>query len=81
MEMYEVRAILKYSYYANRDSWEQTRFLGYLTAQANTKKKLKIQDIMQFDWDNDSTPVEDKSISNADIQRLREKAKEYSKLL
>jgi hypothetical protein len=31
-------------------SWEQTRFVAYITAQCQSTKKLKIEDIMKFPW-------------------------------
>lgn len=73
--MYEVRAAMKYGYYANKDGWEQARFIAYITAQCNSTKKLSLSDIMQFYWEEqqkDST-----AMSNADLERLKEKAKQY----
>ena len=74
--MYEVRAAMKYEYYATRDSWEQARLIAYLIAQVNSRNKLKITDIMKFYWETESA---DTSMSNVDLARLRAKAKQYIK--
>lgn len=80
MQMYEVRAILKYKYLANKDSWEQARLISYLIAQTNSRKKLKLTDITKFYWEDESDEsTSDTSMSNADLARLREKAKQYIK--
>ena len=76
MQMYEVRAIMKYEYLATKDSWEQARLIAYLIAQVNSRKKLKLSDITKFYWE-DETSDSDTSMSNADLARLREKAKQY----
>jgi len=34
-------------------SWEQARFISYIIAQVNSKKQLKPEDILKFDWDRD----------------------------
>lgn len=73
--MYEVRAAMKYQHFAYKDSWEQSRMIAYIMAQCNSTKKLKPSDIMRFYWDKPEE--DDTSISNADIQRLQEKAKQY----
>ena len=75
MQMYEVKAVLENLQYKNKTSWEQARMIAYVIAQCNSTKKLKPTDIMQFSWDDDTTG--ETSISNEDIKRLREKAKQY----
>lgn len=75
MELYEVNALMKYEYYAHKDSWEQARLIAYMVAQVNTKKELKFSDITQFYWEQDSKG--DTSIKKADIERLKNKAQQY----
>lgn len=80
MQMYEVRAIMKYEYLATKDSWEQARLIAYLIAQVNSRKKLKLSDITKFYWEDETSEcASDTSMSNADLARLREKAKQYIK--
>ena len=50
--------------------------VAYVIAQCNSTKKLKPTDIMQFTWDSDTTG--ETSISNEDIKRFKEKAKQYT---
>ena len=75
--MYEVRAAMRYSYYANKDSWEANRLIAYMVAQVNSKKRLQLQDIVRFPWEEVQG---DTSISKEDIERLRIKAENYLKL-
>lgn len=70
MEMYEVKAIMEYQYYAHKEDWEQARLISYLIAQTNSTKQMKVTDILKFPWDSEA----DTSISNADVDRLKEKA-------
>lgn len=76
MEMYEISAIMKYQYLAIKESWEQTRYLCYIIAQCNSKKKLKPSDIISFQWEKEEKEA-DTAISNQDIKRLKKKAQEY----
>ena len=63
---------------AFKDSWEQARLISYIIAQTNSKKKLKLTDIISFNWDNEEAP--NTSISNEDIDRLSNKAKDFENL-
>ena len=73
--MYELEPLISNIHKKNKESWEQTRLLAYITAQVYSKKKLQPTDIISFSWDEDSTGVT--TISNEDVQRLKEKAKQY----
>lgn len=75
MQMYELEPLISNLHKKDRNSWEQARMVAYVIAQCNSTKKLKPTDIMQFSWDDDTTG--ETSISNEDIKRLREKAKQY----
>ena len=81
MEMYEVRAIMDYEYLAHKDSWEQARLVAYLVAQSNSSKQLKATDITKFYWEKEEAGSDTTALSNADKQRLKEKAKQYKQLL
>ena len=74
MQMYELEPLIANIHKKNKESWEQTRLLAYITAQVNSTKKLKPTDIISFSWDNE---VSDTAISNEDVQRLKNKAKQY----
>lgn len=75
MEWYEIDAALEYQYYSYRESWEQARLVAYMLAQVNSpKKRLKLEDIIKFPWDNKE---EVQPISEEEIKRLQKKAQSY----
>lgn len=78
MQLCEARSLLKYDNYSSRDSWEQSRLVAYIIAQVNSTKKLSPTDILKFSWDNEHSN-NNTSISNEDIERLRQKALAYEK--
>lgn len=75
MKHYELDIILSMLEYTNKQNWEQTRFLSYITAQSQSTKKLNPQDILKFSWD-EATNKENKNttITKEDIDRLKRKA-------
>jgi hypothetical protein len=81
MQWYEISAALKYQYYAVKDGWEQARLISFLIAQSNSRKKLKMEDILEFPWEkNSNEPTEDRTmISKEDIERLKQEAENYIK--
>ncbi len=74
MEWYEVESCLNGLKNKEKNGWEQTRFICYITAQTQSTKKLKPTDILSFEWDNVSENKET-TITNNDVERLKEKAK------
>ena len=64
------------SYLSSKENWEQTRLQLLVSAQANSKKRLKLQDILKFPWDSKKEKI---SIDKNDIERLEAKAKEIEK--
>ena len=78
MEPYEIRAALDGARFKNRESWEQTRLMAYISAQSNSTKQLKPEDILKFPWDG-VRPDSNMLVSDADIERLKRKAEEYIK--
>lgn len=73
--MYEVRTALKYDYYASKDQWESARLIAYLIAQVNSKRSLKMEDIIQFPWEVEENG--DTSITAEQIEQLRNQANKY----
>lgn len=69
---------MEYEYYAHKDGWEQARLVAYMIAQTNSTKQLKLTDILKFHWEKDEAIT---SISNEDVARLRDKAKQYEQFL
>lgn len=70
-EVYDIYSMLQY---ADASQWEQTRWLMYVVAQVNSRKHLKLSDILQFPWDSEVASAKT-TISNEDVERLRKKAK------
>lgn len=73
LQDWEVQDLYYNLQYADQASWEQTRWLMYVIAQVNSRKQLKITDLLKFPWEDDGR--KETTISNEDIQRLKEKAK------
>lgn len=71
MEMYEVNALIKNQYRRHKDDWEQARLIAYLIAQCNSKKRMKLTDIVQFPWEKKNIKNE---IDFEAIKRIRAKA-------
>ena len=69
---------MDYEYLAYKESWEQSRLVAYMIAQTNSTKQLKLTDILKFHWEKEDT---DTSISNAEVDRLRQKAKQFENIL
>jgi len=78
IQAYEIKSLMDYGYYKNKDSWEQTRLISFLLAQTNSKKKLKLQDIIKFQWETEN---ESTVITNDEIKLLSEQAEAMEKLL
>lgn len=72
--MYEAKSLLNYSYYREQEQWEQTRLLAYITAQVNSTKKLKMTDILKFQWEENQKENKAKLMDDSELQRLKAKA-------
>lgn len=79
MQMYEAQIAMKYGYYANKDVWEANRLTAYITAQVNSKRKLKVTDLVTFPWEEDDDNTADNRITKEDIERLKIQAENYLK--
>lgn len=80
MQMYELPVLLGNIHKRNKEEWEQTRLLAYITAQVNSTKKLNMGDIIKFSWDNEELE-RDTSITKDEIARLKAKADSLIKIL
>ncbi len=79
MQTYEVTALIEHRNHKHRERWEQTRFLAYIIAQCNSKKRLKLEDILKFDWDGKSGGT-DEAPTKKDVERLAQMAKQMESL-
>lgn len=81
MDSYLIPIFLEGLYLSNKESWEQTRELLYMTAQVNSTKKIKPEDLMKFPWDSYKPEFEKKPVTEEDKIRLEEKAKLFKQKL
>lgn len=82
MRMYEIGCLMPFLYLATKDSWEQARLMGYISAQTHSTKKMNVSDIVSFPWEeNSNSKAHDTSMSHADKKRLEEKAKQLEQIL
>ena len=80
IEEWEVIELLQMLNYADRNQWDQTRCIMYVLAQANSKKKLTMKDVMEFPWDKEYNS-KSKEITNEQIDKLRKMAEQYKKTI
>lgn len=82
MKPYELSIICDSLHLRTKDSWEQARMVAYMTAQVNSKKKLKPTDIIEFAWETKHTnqKASNKPITQEDVERIKAMALEREKL-
>lgn len=76
IDWYEINSLMKYRYYAVKEQWEQARLITYMTAQVNSKKHLKLTDIITFPWEKDESE-ENTKVTDDDVKRLKAMADAY----
>lgn len=83
MQEWEIQELYKVLEYSSSEQWEMTRWLLYAIVQVNSKKKIKIEDILKFPWDKGySEQIKlTKEISSNEIERLRKKSQEILSML
>ena len=74
MTVSEVRCFLEGLGRRNRESWEQTRIIAYVIAQANSTKDLEPSEAPCFPCD-EKEEKRQTAVTDAEMERLREKAK------
>lgn len=65
---------MKYQFYKDKESWEQTRFLGFINARCNGAKIGKMEDLIKFQWE-EKEKEEPRFMTEEEIQNFRNKAK------
>lgn len=74
-QLWEINDILDNLTYLDRNLWESSRLNAFISAQTHSRKHLSFNDICSFPWEKDYDK-ENIEISNDDIKRLQEKAKQ-----
>ena len=72
MEFYEIEALIENLWMKDKESWEQTRTIGYITAQCQSTKKFEPKSLMTFPWDEKVEKVED---TPEEIENMRKEMK------
>ncbi|OAV64937.1 hypothetical protein Barb6_03047 [Bacteroidales bacterium Barb6] len=66
MQLWEVGMMMEGVYMKNRDVWEANRMTAYITAQVNSKKRLKPRSIIEFPWEKEIIRRENKEATDPD---------------
>lgn len=77
MELYEIEALIENLWMKDKESWEQTRTISYVTAQCQSTKPIDPKDMMTFPWEK-GTRQED---TQEDRERIWKEMKEMENLL
>ena len=80
LEDWEVNTLIECIPYVNRNEWEMCRQQIYITAQVNSKKRLKPKDIMEFAWEK-PVKVKHETPTNEEISKARNMAKSFEEIV
>lgn len=80
MTFLEARILTENILFSIKQDWEQTRLVSYVTAQSQSSKRIKVDDIMQFPWDKENQKG-NTTVSKEDRLRLINKIKEIENTL
>ena len=58
IQTYEIEALIENMWMKDKTSWEQTRTVGYITAQCQSTKRIDPKDLISFPWEGDSQTEE-----------------------
>lgn len=75
-ELFELYNVIQYS---DRNSWEQTRMM--LSCHTNPKKVHKLQDIITFPWEKETTNNDYDNMTDEEKYEYRMKQRELLKKL
>ncbi len=79
--IWEINDLIEFLPYCDRNMWESQRLNAYMTAQVNSTKRLTMQDICKFKWEDEDTSQNTQEITDDDIKRLSERATQWEQLL
>lgn len=85
MQQYEINTLIENIKYVDRTQREMSRYQLYVTVQANSKKKLKPEELIKLPWDEDNVfekgELTTKEIEqhNEDMKRIEEKFAQMTK--
>lgn len=76
LQIWEAKELLKQIPYTNRDLKEFIRMNSFILAQVNSKKKLKVSDVVPLPFDN---LYKDTEIKKEDIDRMKNAVSMFQK--
>ena len=80
MEWYEINSAMKYQHYSVKDGWEQARLIAYMVAQVNSKRTLKMDEILPLPWEKEDEETEHiTTITKEEIEQLKKEAEAFMK--
>lgn len=78
--LWEIDDYIDYIPYLDRNLWESARLGAFIDAKSHFKGISQYNDICEFKWETEQIEkVTDKEISNEDIARLKQIAKQWEK--
>lgn len=79
MQLYEIEALMENLWMKDKESWEQTRTITYVTAQCQSTKPLDMKQMMTFPWEKEQTEkVED---TQEERDAIMKEMKEWEKIM
>lgn len=69
MRMYEAIQLLKYKHLRKKDDWEMSRWHNTLYINAHSKRRFKVEEVLQFPWEKEDKQIESKSAEEIEIER------------
>ena len=75
MKWYEMNALLENIHLKNKQFWEMTREICYVTAQCQSSKKIDIDSFMTFPWEKAAEPEDTEEEREEVIREMREMEK------
>lgn len=80
MSFYEMGTLMEYLWMREKESWEQTRTVAYVTAQSQSTKKLDPKQMMTFPWEKEYSSEDISEEERADIlKEMKEMEKQLNK--
>lgn len=79
IQSYEIKALSDFSYLKNKEDWEQTRLISYVTAQCQSTRKMNVTDIVEFPWEKKEPTKKQVQIDKQKIEQLKTLAQEMIK--
>lgn len=77
MQQYEVNSIISNIKYLDRTQKETDRFKLYVDIQSNSKKKIKVEDVMNLPWDKEQ--FETVEVSDLDFEKAAKEQDDIKK--